>query len=61
MVGHFPVLFQSKDEHSFTVNKPEQAKIMEKVTDSAVNETLCNYHLRPRHGVGFDLPGIETP
>ncbi|CAN0135034.1 unnamed protein product [Scytosiphon promiscuus] len=31
MVGHFPVLFQSKDEHSFVVDKPEQAKIMEKV------------------------------
>lgn len=31
MVGHFPVLFQSKDEHCFTVDKPAQAKIMEKV------------------------------
>ncbi|CAN0458755.1 unnamed protein product, partial [Ectocarpus sp. 12 AP-2014] len=31
MVGHFPVLFRSKDEDSFAVDKPEQAKIMEKV------------------------------
>ncbi|CAN0539883.1 unnamed protein product, partial [Ectocarpus sp. 8 AP-2014] len=31
MVGHFPVLFRSKDENSFAVDKPEQAKIMEKV------------------------------
>lgn len=35
MVGHFPVLFQSRDENSFVVDKPEQAKIMEKVTDYA--------------------------
>eukprot|EP00903_Cladosiphon_okamuranus_P009525 g9074.t1 len=42
MVGHFPVLFQSRDEHCFTVDKPEQAKIMEKVkTHVKSNGCLC--------------------
>lgn len=31
MVGHFPVFFQSTDENTFTVDKDEQAKVMEKV------------------------------
>lgn len=32
MIGHFPVFFQSTDENSFVVDKPEQAKITEKVS-----------------------------
>lgn len=32
MVGHFPVYFQSKDQETFTVDKVEQAKVLEQVT-----------------------------
>lgn len=32
MVGHFPVYFLSKDQETFTVDKVEQAKVLEQVT-----------------------------
>lgn len=41
MVGHFPVLFRSKDENSFAVDKPEQAKIMEKVRAFCLLQYAC--------------------
>lgn len=62
MVGHFPVLFQSKDENSFTVDKPEQAKIMERVGAvlrlcGFVSMALCSWNLG--YALTFDQEGYN--